>query len=51
LPHRACPSCGFYRNREAIDVLKKLNKKERKKRERAMKAQEREKKEAPKKEG
>ncbi len=24
LPHRACPSCGYYRDREVIDVEEKL---------------------------
>ena len=30
LPHRACLNCGFYRKHEAVDVLKKLTKKEKK---------------------
>ncbi len=30
-PHTACENCGTYRNRTVIDVLAKLNKKERKK--------------------
>ena len=28
--HRACPSCGFYKGKEAINVLKKVEKKEKK---------------------
>lgn len=27
LPHTVCPSCGFYKGREYIDVMKKENKK------------------------
>lgn len=38
-PHHACSSCGFYKGREVIDVLKKLSPKERKK---ATKAKEKE---------
>ena len=30
LPHAVCSNCGTYRGRQVIDVLKKLNKKERK---------------------
>ena len=37
LPHRVCSNCGFYAGREVIDVLKKLDKKERKKREKVLK--------------
>ncbi len=36
LSHTACLSCGFYKGREVIDVLKKLTKKERKAKEREM---------------
>ena len=39
LPHIACESCGFYRGKEAIDVLSKLNKKERKAKEKEMASQ------------
>lgn len=28
-PHMACSNCGYYNGKEAIDVLKKLSKKER----------------------
>ncbi len=31
LPHIVCPECGFWRGRQVIDVLAKLNKKERQK--------------------
>lgn len=30
MPHMACPQCGTYKGREVIDVMKALNKKERK---------------------
>lgn len=33
LPHTMCAGCGFYKNREVMDVLKKLNKKEKKEKE------------------
>ncbi len=48
LPHRACPFCGYYKGKEVVDVLTKLDKKERKKREKEMKMKEKEeKKEKP----
>lgn len=40
LPHTVCQNCGYYKGVEVIDVLKKLNKKERKQKEREMKAKE-----------
>lgn len=40
LPHTVCRNCGYYKGREVIDVLKKLNKKERKQKEKEMKAKE-----------
>lgn len=43
LPHTACRNCGTYKNREVIDVLKKLTKKERKQKEKELKEQETEK--------
>jgi len=35
--HIVCPSCGFYKGREVVDVLSKLSRKERKAKEREMK--------------
>jgi len=26
MAHRVCPNCGYYKNREVVDVLKKLEK-------------------------
>jgi len=42
LPHTVCDFCGYYKGREVIDVLAKLDKKERKKREKEMKTKEEE---------
>ena len=36
LPHVICQNCGFYNNRQVIDVLAKLDKKERKKKEKEL---------------
>jgi len=33
LPHSICGNCGFYRQREVVDVLRNLTKKERKQKE------------------
>ncbi len=30
MPHMACPNCGTYKGREVIDVMKALDKKEKK---------------------
>ncbi len=40
LPHTVCLNCGYYKNTEVIDVMKKLDRKERKKREKEMKTKE-----------
>ena len=42
LPHQLCKNCGTYAGREVIDVLSKLNKKERKKKEKEIAGQEKE---------
>ncbi len=34
-PHTACPTCGTYKGNEVIDVLKDVNKKEKKTKEKA----------------
>jgi large subunit ribosomal protein L32 len=36
LPHRVCQNCGTYSDRQAVDVLKKLTKKERKSKEKEL---------------
>ena len=40
LAHTVCQNCGYYKGKEVIDVLKKLNKKERKLKEKEMAAKE-----------
>lgn len=42
LPHVICQNCGYYKGRQVIDVLAKLDKKERKKKEKELHAHERE---------
>ena len=39
LSHHACANCGTYRSRTAIDVMKKLTKKEQKVKEKALAAE------------
>lgn len=36
LPHCLCLNCGYYKGRQVIDVLAKLDKKERKKKEKEL---------------
>lgn len=43
LPHRVCVNCGTYKGRAVIDVLAKLDKKERKQKEKELEAKEAEK--------
>ena len=40
LPHIACKNCGYYKGVEVIDVMKKLDKKEKKVKEKEMASQE-----------
>lgn len=40
LPHTVCQNCGYYKGRQVIDVLAKLDKKERKKKEKELHAHE-----------
>jgi large subunit ribosomal protein L32 len=40
--HRACAFCGYYKGREIINVLQKLDRKERKKKEKEMRDVEKE---------
>lgn len=42
MPHTVCTNCGWYKGRQIIDVLAKLDKKERKKKEKELHAHERE---------
>ena len=42
LPHAVCENCGHYKGRQVIDVLAKLDKKERKKKEKELHAHEKE---------
>ena len=39
-PHIVCQKCGYYRDRKVIDVLAKLDKKDRKKKEKELTKQE-----------
>ena len=42
LPHQICKNCGYYKGRQVIDVLAKLDKKERKKKEKELHEHEKE---------
>jgi len=42
LPHTVCPNCGYYKGMMVINVLEKLNKKEKKQREKEIKSTEKE---------
>ena len=42
LPHTICFNCGYYKGREVIDVLRKLDKKEKKQKEKELAAKEKE---------
>lgn len=42
LPHIMCRNCGYYQGREVINVLAKLDKREKKRREKELAAQEKE---------
>ena len=41
-PHTICFNCGYYKNKEAIDIMGKLDKKEKKKREKEVALKEKE---------
>lgn len=40
IPHTVCLNCGTYANKEIVDVLQKMTKKEKKKKEKELKQQE-----------
>ena len=42
MPHTVCQNCGWYKGRQVIDVLAKLDKKQRKKKEKELHASEKE---------
>lgn len=48
LPHTICQNCGWYAGRQVVDVLAKLDKKERKKKEKELHEHEKKAAESPK---
>jgi len=30
IPHKVCPKCGYYKGKEVVDTMKKINKKKKK---------------------
>ncbi|MCX6758557.1 MAG: 50S ribosomal protein L32 [Candidatus Nealsonbacteria bacterium] len=42
LPHRVCAACGYYKGREVINVMAKLDRKERKSKEKEIRDHEKE---------
>jgi len=30
VPHKTCPKCGYYKGKEVVDTMKKVNKKKKK---------------------
>lgn len=42
LPHTVCANCGYYRGRQVIDVLARLDKKQRRAKEKELRAHEHE---------
>ena len=48
LAYHYCSNCGYYKNKEVVDVLAKLEKKEKKKKEKELKEQQEESKEEQK---
>ena len=39
MSHRVCPNCGFYGDKEVVNVFAKLTKKEKKEKEKEIKAE------------
>lgn len=47
LPHCVCKNCGYYKGRQVIDVLAKLEKKEKKQKQKELRSAEKEKPQKP----